>query len=112
MPAMTPAFLTDLETNMRVIASTEYQRLSQNLWWTQVAKQATSQTKKERVTWLLDTARIQDTGKGGGNIEFEDVVAQTYEYEFSHASAGLKIPKDKLEDLDGNGVHMARPLRR
>jgi hypothetical protein len=107
MSAITPAFLIDLETNMKLISAQEYQRLASNLWWTQIAKTTTSGAKKERVSWLLDTARIQATGKGGGNIEFEDIVSQTQEYEHENAAAGLKIKKEQLEDLDGNGVEIA-----
>ncbi len=107
MPAITPSFLYDLETNMRLITAQEYQRLSSNLWWTKIAKSTTSGAKKERVSWLLDTARIQRTGRGGGNIEFEDLASQTQEYEHENAAAGLKIKKENLEDLDGNGVQIA-----
>jgi hypothetical protein len=107
MSAITPAFLYDLETNMKLVSAQEYQRLNDNLWWTQIAKTVTSGSKKERVSWLLDTARIQSTGKGGGNLEFEDVVSQTTEYEHENAAAGLKIKKEQLEDLDGNGVEIA-----
>lgn len=106
MPIL-PAFLFDLESNMRVISGAEYQRLSDQLWWQTVCKTATSQSKAERLIWLLDTARIQKTGRGGGNIEFEDIVSKTWEYEHDHASAGLKITKDQLEDVDGRGVDYA-----
>jgi phage major head subunit gpT-like protein len=97
----------DLESNMRVITSTDYQRLSDQLWWQQVCKTATSQSKSERLIWLLDTARIQKTGRGGGNLEFEDIVSQTWEYQHDHASAGLKITKDQFEDIDGRGIDYA-----
>lgn len=107
MPALTPAFLYDLETDMRLVTSQEYQRLTQNLWWTRVAKQTTSQSKKERTYWLLDTARIQRTGKGGGNVEFEDIVSNTQEYEHENAAAGLKLKKEQLEDNDGRGIDEA-----
>lgn len=107
MPAITPSFLFDLESNMRMIASREYDRLNANLWWPRVMRtMPRSQSKKERVTWLLDTARIQQTGKGG-NLEFEDIVSQTTEYEFINASAGLKIKKEEFEDHDGNGINFA-----
>lgn len=107
MPAMTPSFLFDLESNMRIIQAREYDRLNSQLWWQQVAKTGTSTSKSERLIWLLDTARIQQTGKGGGNLEFEDIVSQTWEYQHSHAAAGLKLTKDQIEDTDGNGVDFA-----
>jgi hypothetical protein len=107
MGAITPAFLTDLETRMRLITNQDYQRLGENLWWPRVAKRVESQTRKERLIWLLDTARIQRTGRGGGNLEFEDLVSQTTEIEAENAAGGLKVKKEQLDDLDGNGVVVA-----
>jgi len=107
MGAITPAFLTDLETNMRLISNQEYQRLTANVWWPRVAKKTESQNRKERLVWLLDTAKIQRTGRGGGNLEFEDLASQTYEIESENAAGGLKIKKEQLDDLDGNGVRVA-----
>jgi phage major head subunit gpT-like protein len=106
MPAITPSFTFDLESNMRVISAQEYQRLNSNLWWRTICKETTSTAKKERVSWLLDTARIQRTGHGG-NIEFEDIVSQTQEIENLNAAAGLKIKKEQFEDVDGNGISYA-----
>lgn len=107
MPTITPSFLFDLESNMRVITSQEYERLTSKLWWNRVCKLGPpSGAKKERVSWLLDTARIQRTGKGG-NVEFEDIVATTTEIEHTNAAAGLKIKKEQFEDVDGNGIDYA-----
>src|SRR6266571_7107781 len=106
MPAITPEFVFDLESNMRTITVREYERLLDQLWWRTVTREMTSGAKKERISWLLDSARIQRTGKGG-NIEFEDIVALTYEIENENAAAGLKVKKEQLEDLDGNGIDLA-----
>lgn len=107
MPAITPSFVFDLESNMRVITAREYERLTSALWWTKVAKTGpNSGAKRERVSWLLDTARIQQTGRGG-NVEFEDIVSQTTEVEHVNAAAGLKIKKEQFEDVDGNGIDYA-----
>lgn len=107
MPALTPTVLNRMETNMRMITSNEYQRLTSNLWWTEIAKQGTSESLEERTYWLLDTARIQQTGKGGGNLEFEDIVSQTQVFEHLNAAAGLKVKKEQFEDVDGRGIHYA-----
>lgn len=106
MPAMTPEYLTDLESNMRLITSQQYNGLTTELWWRSICKELTSGSKKERINWLLETAKIQRTGKGG-NIEFEDIVAKTTEFENLNAAAGLKLKKEQLEDHDGNGVDLA-----
>ncbi len=106
MPAITPSFMFDLESNMRIITAQDYQRLVQNLWWMKIAKTMPSGAKRERVSWLLDSARIQRTGHGG-NIEFEDVVALTTEVENLNAAGGLLVKKEQFEDLDGNGIDTA-----
>ena len=105
--AITPEFLMDLETNMEIIASREYQRLTSNLWWTTVAKTKPSSSLRERLIWLLETARIERPHRGGGQAIFEDIVSLTTEYENEPATAGLRLKKEQLEDLDGNGVDLA-----
>lgn len=97
----------NLETNMRVVTAQEYQRLTSNLWWKQIAKTGTSQSKIERTIWLLDTATIRDTGKGGGNVEFDDIVSNTQDFEHKNAAAGLKIKKEQFEDVDQFGIDFA-----
>lgn len=106
MGQVTPSFLFDLESNMKLITSNEYQRLTSQLWWRTICKEVQSSAKKERISWLLDSARIQRTGKGG-NLEFEDLVSKSVEYEHLNAAAGLRLKKEQLEDLDGNGVDLA-----
>lgn len=107
MPALTPEFLFDLESNMRVISEREYERLLSNLWWSMVAKEMPSGAKKERINWLLDTAKIERTIAGGGQVPFEDIVSRTTEYVNENAAAGLELKKEQLEDHDGNGVDLA-----
>lgn len=109
MPAITPEFMFDLESNMRLVSTNEYQRLTKNLWWDRIAKYQTSQSKKERINWLLETAKIErpNAKHGGGQAIFEDIVSQTTELEHQNAHAGLQLKKEQLEDLDGNGVQLA-----
>ena len=109
MPAVTPEFLFDLESNMRQVSENEYQRLLDNLWWQQVAKPMDSGSKKERIDWLLETAMIErpSASHGGGEISFEDIVSNSQEFEVENANAGLKLKKEQFEDLDGNGIDLA-----
>lgn len=107
MPALTPEFLFDLESNMRLIAEMDYNRLLNNLWWQLVAKEMTSTAKRERINWLLDTARIRRTLAGGGDVTFEDILSRTTEYVNENASAGLELKKEVMEDHDQNGVQLA-----
>lgn len=106
MPALTPTYLMDLESNMKVITQDEYARFTQNLWWTLIAKTRPSGARREIINWLLSTAMIEDQEKGG-QIEFEDIVSATTEFEHKFSGAGLKLRRPQLEDTDGNGVDLA-----
>lgn len=110
MSALTPEFLFDLESNMKVITANEYQRLLKNLWWEKVAKRINSITKKERISWLLDDAKIERTSKTGGRVTFEDIVGASTEYENEDAAAGLKLTKNQLTDHE-NGVPGGEGIR-
>lgn len=109
---ITPQFLFDLESNMRLVTANEYQRLVSNLWWDKIGKRTTSQAKSERVSWLLDTAKIVRTIAGGGQSVFETLVSLTQEFENLSAAGGLEVKKEQLEDLyngmmGGEGVDLA-----
>lgn len=106
MPALTPQYLMDLESDMSVITEREYSRLADNLWWTRVTKVKKTMARREVVAWLLSTATIKDQGKGG-NIAFDDIVAQYTEYENKYSGAGLKLTRAQFEDTDGNGVDLS-----
>lgn len=107
MGQLTPSFLVDLETRMRVITARDYQRFSTNLWYSQVAPEVTMTGRKERMIWLLDTAKIEYVNKLGGEVNFEDVVATSTEFETKAATAGLKLNRFQLDDHDGGGVQLA-----
>lgn len=107
MGAFTPKFLFDLESNMRVISEREYSRIASRLWWQQVAKVLTSSSKKEVIEWLLSTAKIEDTGLLGGQVDYDDMVFHETDFTPRFAGSGLKAHKSQFEDLDGNGVKIA-----
>ena len=102
---LSPSFIYDLETNMRIISNQNYQRLLQETWWPRVAKVLATKTRKERVHWLLDTAKI--TEQDDGEARFEDLVMQTYEVEHKFAGTALQVNRTEFEDLDANGVDQA-----
>jgi hypothetical protein len=102
---ITPEFLFDFESNMRAITEDEYGRMvGSGLWWKKIARTLPSQSKKERIAWLLSTAMIQYNGRKGGNIQFDELVSTSTEYESLNAGTGLKLDKNQLTDLDGNGI--------
>lgn len=107
MGALTPQVLVGLEDRMSVQIENEYARLTQNLWWHDVAKTRPSTGKKEIITWLLSTAQIRDLGRSGGNLSFDDLVATYTEIENKFAGTGLRLTKAQLEDTDGGGLDLA-----
>lgn len=104
---LTPQFLFDLQSRMQLATEDEYARLSANLWWSRITKVLPSQSKKEIVSWLLNTAKIEDLEQTGGKVTFEDIVASYTQFEPKFAGTGLRLPKAELEDHDGNGVNLA-----
>lgn len=107
MPALTPSFLFDFESNMRTITENEYARLASKVWWQSIMKTRPSQSRREMLAWLLSTAKIEDLGRSGGSMFFEDVLSTFTEFENRHAGAGLKLKRAQIEDLDGNGLEVA-----
>lgn len=108
MPALTPTFVMDLESRMRKITENEYLRLtaSGHMWWQTITRVIPSGSRREIITWILNTAQLQDQGFGG-NIAFDDMMILETEYVSKTAGKGLKLRRQQLEDLDGNGVQLA-----
>lgn len=107
MGALTPTILLGLEDRMNIEVEREYARMTQNLWWQDVARVRPSTGKKEVITWLLSTAQIRDTGKSAGNLSYDDLVAAYTEVENRFSGAALKLSKAQLEDTDGGGMDLA-----
>lgn len=110
--AITPEFLTNLETGMRILGNQEYQRLvpTVNEVW-DFARRLPTQAAKERLIWMLDTAGIQYTDKLHGGVRFEELLSTYTEYEPKGASAGFEVEQVKLEDLDNTGVPGGEGIR-
>jgi phage major head subunit gpT-like protein len=96
----------DLESRMRKIQENEYLRLTSNLWYDRCTKIMTSGARREIVTWVLNTAQLEDQGQGG-NVAFDDMVILETEFTPKTAGKGLKLRRQQFEDLDGNGVELA-----
>lgn len=105
--ALTPGFVFDLESNMKVVAAQEYQRMTADLYWTRLAKKMASQSKRERLIWMLDTATIQYVNRLGGEEQFDELVTNTTEFVNKAATAALKLNRSEMEDLDGGGLQQA-----
>jgi len=108
MPALTPSFLFDFESEMQRITENEMVRLTAAdvQWWREVTRVRTTGKKREIIAWLLSTAQIRDQGLGG-NINFDDMAATFQEYDVKNAGQGLELTRDQVEDNDGNGFDFA-----
>lgn len=106
MPAVTPSFVMDLESRMRRITETDYLRLAKDLVWDKFTKVVPSGSRREIITWILNTAHLEDQGFGG-NIAFEDMVLLETEFTSKTAGKGLRLKRQQFEDLDGNGIALA-----
>ena len=107
MALLTSAFLFDLESNMRVVSENTYMSLTKDQWWRLAARELTgSQTKRERILWLLETGFLEYGTEG--QAQFMDLATVTTEYEHQYVTgSGLKMLRSQLEDTDANGVAIA-----
>lgn len=104
--ALSPTFVFDYESNMRTITENEYARISSELWYQKVTKQLPSKSARERLAWLISSARIE-TQDQGGNMNFEELAAITTEYQNRNAGNSIRIDENQLKDLDGSGLQQA-----
>ncbi len=106
MPTITPTFLMSYERRMRAITENEYVRLLSEMWWNKVARQITIDGARERLTWLLNTAKIERLGPTGvGSMTFEGMQTQTVDYLVGKHGTGINVHRDQIEDLDGTGLN-------
>jgi phage major head subunit gpT-like protein len=104
--ALTPTFLMNLESRMKLITERGYAGLSKNLWWSKVARLHPSESKRDIIAWLISTATLEDQGDGG-NVEYDEIMAKYTEVTNRQRGKGLRIPVNELKDLDGNGIELA-----
>jgi phage major head subunit gpT-like protein len=97
----------DVETRMRIVSVTEYERLNKQAIWRRLAKRMSSNSRRERLMWLLDTAKIEYVNRKGGEVQFEEILGHLHEYEHKAATGGHKVNRFDLEDADGGGVNSA-----
>lgn len=107
MSGITPSFVFQYEREMRAITENEYARrlAAGNMWWNRVMRTTPIARRSERLTWFLDTAKIEPAGPdANGTMTFEDMVTQTTEYPTFHHNKGIRVGVDELKDLDGTGL--------
>ena len=106
MPALTPQFLFDFESNMQAIVENEMARVTQQLWVDQVVKFLPSASKREILAWILDSAQLSDMGVMGGNMSFADMVVLNTEVTNRFSGQGLRLRRAQFEDNDEHGIEL------
>jgi hypothetical protein len=108
MGFLQPQYVFDLETRMKMLAENEYLRLASSdfIWWNKLAVKRPSMTKREIVTWILNTAQIESQGSGG-NFAFDSLTIMDREFTHDTHGKAFKLRRQQFEDLDGNGVQLA-----
>lgn len=112
MPALTPEWLMDLESEMQIIQEDEYSALSEDLFWSDLAVVQPSTSRRELLMFFLKTSLIEDLGVKGGKVTFDDLVAKMTEVENRFAGNGLKLTRQQVEDSDGGGAQLAEEWSR
>ncbi len=94
---ITPELIVSFETQVVGLVTGNWDRVVANLNWDRAMKQRPASTKREILTWLLETAAIYPEGDGG-NKRFDDMVAATMSFDHSHAGNGLRLTADEIKD--------------
>lgn len=102
---VTPQFVSDLESEMKVLAEREYLDIAADLWWTKITKTGTMTSRRVLISWFMSTAGLDDMGVDGGNMKFDELAANYTEFEARFAGRGLKVKKSQFEDTDGGGIN-------
>ncbi len=100
---LTPEYLANFETEMKVVSGTDYDRLTSELWWPRITKTRTSGARRDILMWLLATAKLEYGNQDGGTMRFEQLEAMMTEIVHQEANGGLQLDKYQLDDTDGGG---------
>lgn len=109
--AFTSDFLFSIEKRMRNLNERNYMKLiaAGNLWYPKVMRELPLEGKSERITWLLDTASIEqltpnDGGENGGSINFDELATITTEYFPAYHARGFRIGKMRWLNFLQSGI--------
>jgi hypothetical protein len=101
--ALSTAFLTRIEENMRTISEDAYAGAIKNRWADKVLKELPSTASAEHLHFLLTGGTMDYSTEG--NVRFEDQTVGRIDLTPQFFDApGLKILRSELEDSDGAGL--------
>lgn len=96
-----PEYLVEIDGLIKSLYTSNYDRLLLELAgdgdWSRIMKLRPFDSKRELLTWILDTAGIYPEGEGG-QTRFDDMVAVSYEVEVENLGAGLELTTNEIED--------------
>jgi phage major head subunit gpT-like protein len=101
-----PQIVRQIEDNIRAILVSAWARREKEQWWRRLMKTRTSNTKREILQWMLETAGIHPMGNGG-RYTFDDLTEIYWEIINEKHGAALNISVDDIEDADGSGLDRA-----
>src|SRR6478609_1243148 len=108
MGLLTASYVWDLESNLKLIAENTYGEIFAKSWYQHVTKEQELKSKRQRFTWLLDSATIDYTDdRYGATVEFEELSSASHEVVYKSATKGFSLNYNQFTDLDGNGVDLA-----
>lgn len=100
----TDSWVGDTRTVVDTIVEDEFSRLTEGLWWQQVAKSRPTQNRKTILHWLLATAKLERGSGTQGFVNFENALATSWNAEVSPVTAGFRVHRDDIVDLDSFGL--------
>ena len=95
---LTPSYVVTIDSMIRALITSNWQRVAKEAAQVRrIMKVRPSTTRRELLTWLLDTVGIYPEGQGG-NIRFDDMAAIEYEIDNLNVGSGLRLTTNEIED--------------
>lgn len=113
--AFTADFLFSIEKRAVAFNEYNYNRLLVDAWYPKVIKERNFDTKSERLTWMFDTASIdqltpQDGGETGSIGTFDELATVTTEFFPAMFGRGFKMGRLRFENFVNGSSGQLDPL--
>jgi hypothetical protein len=102
---LSPSFIFNLKSQLSLIQEKPFQEFlnSENAWWPYVAKILPTNASKHIVTWLLQTAYLENLGQST-DLPKRDLVLVDTSFTPVNVGSRIEIGLNEFTDLDGRGV--------
>ena len=93
-----PQYIVTIDSTIKAAITSNWQRVTKYAPEVNgVIKKRPSSTRRELITWILDTAGIYPQGVGG-NRRYDDMLAIAYEIDNLNVGSGLELTTNEIED--------------